>query len=193
MSEPPSAPPTANPILKLGWKMAASVAVVLILLLAVGFFLPGTWAAAANRRLAAPPERVFALLEDLERWREWTYWPEEVAFAREGPDRGPGATRRWDDPSLGAGSLTITRSEPPGLLAYRVEVDDGALVTEGTFRLQPEAGGTLVTWTEEGELGWNPLLAWAALRLGRVQTEELERGLARLEQALLGEAAVPGR
>ena len=184
-AEAPAAAREPNPFLRIGWKMAASLAVVLVLLLLGGFLLPGTWSAGASREVAAPPARVFTLLDDLGRWQEWTFWPEEVAFTRAGPERGVGAARSWDDPSIGAGTLAITRSEPPALLGYRVEVDEGAMVTLGTFRLEPTAAGTLVTWSEQGDVGWNPLLAWAALRLGKMQSEELGRGLARLEDAVL--------
>ena len=188
--EGPASAPGPNPVVQVAWKVAAALAAVLLLFLAVGLLLPGTWTAESRREVDAPPDAVFALLEEPRRWDAWTPWP-EVAFTYEGPPRGVGARRSWDDPRLGRGVFTITGSDPPRLLEYRVEVEGGQLVTEGAFRLEPIPSGTLVTWREQGDFGRNPLMSWAALSVGRGQAGELERGLSRLDAAAEGREPDP--
>ncbi len=174
-----------NPVVRAGWMMAAAFALLLIGFLALGFVLPGTWSARASLLIDVSSERVFATLAEPRRWDDWMPWP-EVQFSYEGPSRGIGARRRWDDTRFGAGAFTITEAESPRLLRYEVLVDGGDLVTLGVLRLETTASGTLVTWEESGDFGWNPLLAYAALGMENRQRTELERSLERLAGALEG-------
>lgn len=158
----------------------------------VGILLPGTVEVTRGVEIEAPPEAVFPLLDDLEAWMEWMPWG-EVASRPEGPEAGTGARRVWDDPELGSGSLTLTGSRPPPVgpgdgaagVDYLVEVEGGAIRFEGTIAVEPRSGGSLVTWTERADLGWNPLLGWTALTMedsqGRQLRDSLERLKARVE------------
>ena len=88
----------------------------------VGILLPGTVEVTRSIEIEAAPETVFPLLDDLERWAEWTPWG-EVESRLEGPATGTGARRVWDDPELGSGSLTLVGSRAPAGVDYRVEVE----------------------------------------------------------------------
>jgi uncharacterized protein YndB with AHSA1/START domain len=162
-------------------------AALLTLFLLVGWLLPQTWEAEASTHIAAPPSAVYALLDSPEGWRRWTPWPES-GVERSGPDRGPGATLSWNDPELGTGSFEIVGGTEPARVDYAVRVDDGAMRTDGTLSLTPEAGGVRVDWREQGDLGWNPLMGYWALSLSRAQSEELAKGLERL-RALVADAS----
>lgn len=165
----------------------------------VGILLPGTVDVTRTVEVDAPPEAVFLLLNDLEAWAEWTPWG-EVESRLEGPAWGVGARRVWDDPALGSGSLTLVDSRPlPGApdlelpgIDYLVEVEGGAIRFEGTITVEPRGGGSLVTWNERAELGWNPLLGWTALGMEGSQGRQLQDGLDRLKARLEGEDPPPG-
>ena len=58
--------------------------------------------------------------------------------------------------------------------------------TLGSFALEPEGGGTRVTWREEGDFGSNPIMAWAALGVRRRHGRELEERLEGLAAAARG-------
>lgn len=173
------APPSATPLLGAAWKILAALVAFLVLVLGVGFALPGTWSARREAVVAAPPDSVFPFLDVLERWDRWSPWP-DVEIERTGPARGQGATMTWDDPFAGDGRFVLVESDPPRRLGYRVDVEGGSMVTRGRFELAATPGGTRVVWWEEGDFGWNPLMGYAALSMHRVQGAELERGLARL-------------
>jgi hypothetical protein len=164
---------------------------LLVLFLLVGWLLPQSWQAAASAHIPAPASAVYSLLDSPEGWRRWTPWPES-GVERSGPDRGVGATLSWDDPELGAGSFAIVGGTEPARVEYAVRVDDGAMRTDGTLSLTPEAGGVRVDWREEGDLGWNPLMGYWALSLSRAQSEELAKGLDRL-RAIVADASAVGQ
>jgi hypothetical protein len=167
-------------------------ALVLVAFLVTGFILPGEWSARATLELDSPPDRVFPWVNELAGWDAWAGF-DAVEDSLSGPAAGVGATRRWDDPRWGQGEWRLTVSDPPSGVAYRVLVEDGSMSTTGEIRLSPVAGGrTALVWTEEGDFGWNPLLSWFALGMPRMQREEMEKSLARLD-SLVREEARAGR
>lgn len=175
--------------LSVAWKVVAALAAFLALFLVVGLALPATWEAERTVTIDAAPDAVFPWVAELERWERWTVWG-TVTSTLSGPEEGVGATRSWDDPFLGEGVFRVTDSDPPHGLSYRVDVEGGALRTEGTFELEGVRGFTRVTWRERGDFGANPLMGYAALTMDEVQGAELERGLARL-RALVETGALP--
>jgi hypothetical protein len=181
---PSREPRTPNPILTIGWKVSAALALLVGSFLLVGVVLPGTWSAEAETWIDAPPGRIQPLLASPAAWDAWTPWP-EIDFRYGGPESGTGATRSWDDPEAGRGSFTI-REATPSSVQYVVEVGDGRFVTHGEFTLTAERGGTRVVWREAGDLGSNPILAWTARSMTRRHGDELERRLAALRSAVEG-------
>jgi len=172
-----------------GTRVLGVGAALLALFLLVGFALPGTWSAERSAVVPAPPDALYALVEAPSAWTRWTAWPDSGVVA-EGPERGVGARLRWDDRELGDGSFEIVEATPPTRVRYRVEVQDASMRTDGTLTLAAEAGGTRVTWREEGDFGWNPLMGYWARLMERVQGRELQKALDRLG-ALAVEGAEP--
>lgn len=160
---------------------AGFLAALMAGLVIVGIVLPGTVDVTRSVEIEAPPERVFPLLNDLSAWDSWTPWA-GIESRVDGPSAGQGARRVWDDPRMGSGSLTITASVPPSTVAYAVVVEDGAIRFEGTLSVASRGNGSLVTWTERADLGWNPLLGWTALGMEESQGGQLEESLARLKE-----------
>lgn len=167
----------------------SALAVLLLVVVAVGFALPGTWQARQLRELNAAPDQVFQYVSTVDGWSEWTPMP-FVGGERSGPAQGPGATLSWDDPQWGEGSWTLTGVEAPRSMQYEVSVEGGSLRTWGEVTLSPAgAGGTLIEWQERGDFGWNPLLSFMALGMSRMQGEEMSKSLDALEALLAGTGA----
>ncbi|WP_223168174.1 SRPBCC family protein [Nonomuraea sp. SYSU D8015] len=92
--------------------------------------------------VAAPPERVFAVLTDWPRHREWMF----LTSARQvGPDRIEAYS--GVRPFGFLDTMTITHWEPPALV--RVEHTGRVVRGRGAIRVRPSAGGTRVVWAEE--------------------------------------------
>ncbi len=163
-------------------------ALLLGLFLALGFALPGTWTAEGERLIRAPAHVVYPLLDSPAGWRRWTPWPDR-SLVESGPGRGVGASMSWDDLDIGNGTFTIVEASEPNRVAYRVVVQDSALVTTGTLTLTPTDAVTLVRWREDGDFGWNPLMGYWALFMNRVQSRQMAQNLDEL--ARVAESAAP--
>lgn len=158
-------------------------ALLLFLALGVGFLLPGTWSARSERLVHAPPEAVYPFLDAPSGWRRWTPWPES-GLEETGPPRGAGARMSWNDLDVGNGTFEVIDAVEPTRVDYRVTVQDSSLVTVGVLELAADPEGTRVTWREEGDFGWNPLMGYWALFMERVQSQAMERNLVELERAV---------
>ena len=166
-------------------KVLAGASALLAAALVVGWLLPGRWEVERSVRVNAPPEAVYAWLDDPRRWDAWAPLG-DVESSFTGPDRGAGATRSWDHPDMGDGSFRILAAAPAREVRYRVEVQEGTLITEGTVSLAPEEGGTRVTWVERGDFGPNPLMGYTALGMDRMQGNQMENALRRLAEVAEG-------
>lgn len=158
----------------------------LLAFVVVGFILSGRWETERERVVAAGPDSVWSVVSDLSRWEGWSSLG-EVEGTLSDPSDAVGAALSWDDPVWGQGELRITGIEAGRELRYEVAVDEGDIQTRGTIALYGAAdGGTLVRWRESGDMGWNPLLAYFALGMERMQGQELQKALDRLEALLEG-------
>jgi uncharacterized protein YndB with AHSA1/START domain len=155
-------------------------------LAAVGLVLPGAYRVERTVTVAAPPEAVYPLVGDLARWREWSPWAARdpnlhVSFSA--TTTGAGAWAQWRSASQEGGRAEIVLAQPPERVDYRMTYADLPVAGEGSFQLVSTGGGgrTVLTWTSQGRLGWNPLVRWSGLLMKRQEGQELERGLASLQ------------
>lgn len=164
----------------------AAMGLGLLAFVVVGFILSGRWETERNRSVAAGPDSVWTVVSDLARWQGWSSLGEVEGTLSE-PSDAVGAALSWDDPVWGEGELRLTGLEPRREVRYEVAVDEGDIQTRGSILLAPAAdGGTIIRWRESGDMGWNPLLAWFALGMERMQGRELQKALDRLEMLLEG-------
>lgn len=111
-----------------------------------------------TRRIAAPPDVVWAMVADVTRMGEWS--PETVAAEWTGGATGPraGATFRGTNRHGRRTWRTVARvvaCEPPSVFAFAIRAA-GFAVAEWRYDLEPDAGGCTVTetWTDRR----NPLV-----------------------------------
>ena len=74
--------------------------------------------------IVAPPEVVFAIINDLHQWDQWSPFNRDpkMKTTYEGPAEGPGASYAWDGNSdVGAGRMTIKESKPGELVSMNLE------------------------------------------------------------------------
>jgi len=163
----------------------ASVA-VLLLVLGIGYLLPGAWQVERTVVIRAPAAAIFPHLNSLKQWREWTVWPRQqpaMPIEYSGPDTGAGATSRWQARD-GRAVMKIMRSERDSLVAYTVLFNAGASRTDGTLALVTEADGTRVVWRATGHTGRGPVSGYLALLIGRRHSNEFDDSLELLKQKI---------
>ena len=103
--------------------------------------------------ISAPPDVVWADVEQVERHTEWMADAESIEFIG---DRRRGAGTRMRvatrvGPLRTMDIMEFTVWEPPHRMAIRHE---GLVTGEGEFTLEPEGSGTNFTWHEELEFPW---------------------------------------
>src|SRR5215204_4460394 len=79
-------------------KVVAAFVILLAIILLVAATKPDTFRVERSTSIKAPPEKVFALLDDFHRWSAWSPWEKmDPAMRRSfsGPARGAGAVYEW--------------------------------------------------------------------------------------------------
>jgi uncharacterized protein YndB with AHSA1/START domain len=171
--------------MKLVVRIFAVLVGIWLILLVVGFVLPGHFRVVRTTVVAAKPEAVYPLVADLKAWRRWGVW-----FARDPAMQisySPftteiGAWSAWKSKSQGDGKMTISAVRPPEYFEYKMEFPDMGMVATGTMQLAPDAGGTKVSMTMEGELGRSPVNRWFGLFMDKLVGPDFEQGLANLKR-----------
>lgn len=168
------------------------VAAVALIIVGGSFFLPSHVTVKRSIEIAAPPDKVFAIVGDLRRFGEFSPWAEldpDMKTSFEGAESGVGQVMRWtsDDPQVGNGVQTIVEHQPSTHVASEVEFDMGTSIA--SWDLAPVPLGTAVTWTFESDLTGIPA-KWFGLMLENWIGADYEKGLARLKA--VAEKAAPG-
>ena len=132
-----------------------------LLLVIVAFIIvvalrPSQFRVSRSATIMAPPSVVFRQVNALHNWEGWSPWAKLDPAAKKsysGTPQGVGSSFAWDGSSkIGAGSMTITASQPDELVRFRLDFlrpFKGTNVAEFTFRL--EGAQTVVTWTMDGK------------------------------------------
>jgi Polyketide cyclase / dehydrase and lipid transport len=175
-----------HPIMRLILGLCALVAIMAGVVLA----LPGHVTVARSVVINAPEPAIFPYLNDLHRFGEWSPWASrdpELALTFSGPQQGKGAKVRWtsNKPSVGAGSMEITESDPNRHIDLAVNFN--GLDGTGYYDVAPSGSGSKVTWGFGYDSGTSPLKRWKGLLLDRYVGAEYRDALAKLKDKIESE------
>jgi hypothetical protein len=136
----------------------------------------------------AAPDTIFPLLDDFQRWAEWSPWEgKDAAMKRAytGASAGQGAVYAWrGNRNVGAGRMEIVETSPP----LRLMIDLHFLKPfqarhKAEFHLEPAGPATRVTWAMHGRA--HPVMKTMGLfmNMDRMVGRDFETGLANLKRA----------
>src|SRR5215470_10466897 len=134
-------------------KVLIALAALVVVLLVVIATRPSTFRVERTTRIAAPPDVVFALVNDFHAWDRWSPWAKidpgmksEIGGTPTGT--GTGATYHWSgNDKVGEGKMSITESRSPQSVAIRLEfIKPMASVNQTNFTFKPDGSGTRVDW-----------------------------------------------
>ena len=165
------------------WTLATIGALVL-LIVAVGFFLPSAFLVQRSIEINAAPKKVYDLVVEPRRWKDWSVWTRrdpDMRITYSGPPFGMGAKWAWVSKSEGTGSMEFTRVEPDRSVEYLLLFPEFNMRSNGALRMEPAGSGTRVTWTNTGDVGTNPLKHYLAIGMDRMVGPDFEAGLANLK------------
>lgn len=142
--------------------------------------------------IAAPTEAVFAQVNDLRKWRDWSPWAELDPAAKatfEGPDSGTGAIFRWSgNDEIGEGQMTIEESIPNEIVRAKVDFVrpfTGSSTTE--FDLTPAVDHTAVTWIMTSELDFISKAMCLIMNPGAKIEADMDKGLEKMKASIEGQ------
>jgi hypothetical protein len=167
-------------------KVILAVLLIPIALVIVSLFLPSTYRVERRVAINARPGAVFPHINTLTRWPEWTAWTEakypDMRISFTGPEAGVGASYSWEGKSSGRGTFKITMSEPDKGIGYDLDFENGKYVSKGAITLEPSDESVSVIWSNEGDLGWNPVSRFFGLFMDNMMGPDFEEGLRNLQK-----------
>jgi uncharacterized protein YndB with AHSA1/START domain len=136
------------------WGLAGlgGVLALFVVMYGVGAMLPVAHTATVSAYIDAPPERVWALITDIEAFPDWR--PDVERATRLDDRDGRPAWR--ETMSTGAITFVVEEWDPPRRLVGRIADDDLPFGGAWTYRVEPDGLGARLTITEDGEV-YNPL------------------------------------
>jgi uncharacterized protein YndB with AHSA1/START domain len=148
---------------------------------------PDSFSIARSTTIAAPPDRLFALINDVHAFNTWNPYALKDPSAKmnyEGPASGPGAAYAWSSDKLGVGRAEIIEAAPARLVAMRLAFEKPMRSTNRVeFTLQPEGTATRVTWAMSGPMPYLSKLMTTFFSMEKMVDPDFEAGLANLKAA----------
>jgi Polyketide cyclase / dehydrase and lipid transport len=166
-------------------KLAAFALLGLLLLVAaVGLFLPRDWSVERSIVIQASPETIHPWVDSPAKWKEWFDFSEmgEMAVEVSGPASGVGATYVWTSPASN-GRMTIVESDPKTGVRFDEAIESDSINAHGSILFAAEGAATRVTWSDKGDPDALPPVIGGLFRgmLNASIGSAFEKGLANLK------------
>ena len=167
-------------------KIAIAIAVLIAGVLIFAATKPDSFRVQRAASVKAPPEKVFALINDFKRWDAWSPWEKkDPAMKRTwgAVTSGKGARYAWEGNSdVGQGSMEIAESVPPSKITLKldfVKPFEGHNIVE--FTLEPKGDFTNVTWTIQGPMPYISKVISVFCNMDSMIGKDFEAGLASMK------------
>ena len=160
---------------------AAAIAVLLV----YAAFKPDTFRLSRSATIAAPPDKVFALVADLRQFNRWNPFAKidpQIVMTYDAVTAGVGGAYAWKGPQAGAGRMQITEAVPAQRVTARLDFTkpfEARNVVD--FTLQPQGTGTTVTWAMHGPMPYLNRLVTVFFDMDKTVGKDFEAGLANLK------------
>ncbi|QDU30826.1 Polyketide cyclase / dehydrase and lipid transport [Anatilimnocola aggregata] len=161
--------------------------VVVLGFLAIVAMQPSTYTVTRTAKMQAPPEVVFAQVNNFQNWKAWSPWEKldpEMKRTFAGPEAGTGAKYGWNgSDKVGEGSMTITDSQPHEKILIKLEFKRPMVADCPTeFKFSPDGNGTEVAWTMRGENDFMGKAFCLLMNMDKMIGGDFEKGLASMQE-----------
>jgi uncharacterized protein YndB with AHSA1/START domain len=164
----------------------AVLALVVAAILIVASRRPDTFRVVRSTVIETPPEKIFPLIADFHRWIDWSpYEGRDPNLKRDfaGTAGSVGHSYAWDgNKNVGAGRMTLAEVAAPQRISLKLDFMRPFKANNiVVFGLQPQAGGTEVSWDMHGP---TPLLGKVMhmfMDMDKLCGDDFAKGLASLK------------
>lgn len=145
-----------NLIMKVLKNIAIVLGVLVVLFVIVGFLLPSKFKVERSLVIKAPQDQLFDQINNLAAWNNWSAWNKmdpNMKVTYSDATAGVGAVFSWtsQNKDVGAGKITLTKSEPGTLVEGKMEFE-GMPASTLINKLEAQDEGVKVTMGMEGEV-----------------------------------------
>ena len=161
--------------------VAAAIAALLI----YAATKPDAFRIQRSATIAAPPEKVFALINDLRQFNTWNPFAKmepTVIITYDATSAGVGGAYNWQGEKTGVGRMQITESVPAQRVSAKLDFTkpfEAHNVVD--FTVQPQGNGSTVTWAMHGPMPYLNRLMTIFFDMDKTVGKDFEAGLANLK------------
>ena len=172
--------------------MLPTILMILVAPIVVLFIIaatrPGTFRVERQTHIAAPPEKVFPLLDDFHQWSVWSPWEKldpQMTRTHSGAARGAGAKYAWvGNKKVGEGRMEILDATPSSKVTVRLEfLKPWQATNVAEFTLRPSSGGTGIVWAMHGPSPFMMRVMGIFMPMDTMVGRDFEKGLAAMKAA----------
>jgi uncharacterized protein YndB with AHSA1/START domain len=166
--------------------IAIVVGVLIITVLIFSATRPDTFRVQRSANIKAPPEKLFALMNDFHQWEAWSPWEKvdpAVKRVYSGASRGKGAVYEWNgNNDIGQGRIEIVESLPPSKVVLKIDFIK-PIEAHNTIELTLATQGdsTTVTQAMYGPSSYVHKLMGVFCSMDKMVGEKYEEGFANLK------------
>jgi uncharacterized protein YndB with AHSA1/START domain len=172
------------------------IVVPLVIILGLAMTKPDTFRVQRSAGINAPPERIFPLISDFDRWTAWSPYEKldpDLKRTRSGAPRGKGAVYEWEgNNKVGKGRMEIIDESPPNRVLIKLDFfKPFEAHNTAEFTLQPAGETTNVTWAMTGPNLFIGRVMSVFINMDRMVGKDFETGLANLKAIAESDTAKP--
>lgn len=168
-------------------KIFLTILIILVVLVVVAFCLPRTYHIERSTMVKGDRAMIYNLTSNLGKWDLWAPWKSlDTAAVYEivGTDGQVGTLRKWDGKVIGNGQMTLTKLVPGELVSYDLAFQHGKYQSKGSVIIEAIGDSNKVSWTDDGDLGYNPVARYMGLFMGKMLVPDFDKGLAKLKKVV---------
>jgi len=167
-------------------RLLFGLAALIAAFLVVVWLQPDDYRLTRSTTIMAPAAEIFARVNDLRQWDDWSPWAKldpNMKQGYEGAPAGTGAMYSWTgNDQVGQGRMTITDSKPSELVKIKLEFIKPWTATNATdFVFTPQGNQTSVKWTMDGDNTFMGKAFGLFMNMDKMVGGDFEKGLAQMK------------
>lgn len=165
--------------------VAGLLVVPLVAILGLAATKPEAFRVERTAPIKAPPEKLFALVNDLHGFNAWNPYRKKdpkLTVSYSGPAAGRGAAYAWESGKVGSGRMEITDTASPSRVTMNLDfLKPFKAHNVADFTFEPQGNRTTVTWAMHGPMPYVSKVLSVFVDLDRMIGTDFEAGLADLK------------
>jgi uncharacterized protein YndB with AHSA1/START domain len=173
------------------FEIIAIIAIVLAIAIAIVLILaatkPDRFSVQRAATIKAPPEKLFALINDFHQWGNWSPWENrDPAMKRSfsGPESGRGAVYAWEgNKNVGSGRMEILDASAPSKIVIKLDfLKPFEAHNTAEFTMLPQGDATVLTWLMHGPAIFMTKVMHVFINIDSMVGKDFETGLSNLRK-----------